>query len=454
MITPENSATNHLTADVDFTSDRYRELLQLAKSNWDVVGYENIPWGSRFILWRHDIDHSLNRSLTLARIEHELGFEATYFVNPHSEFYNLYELGQYQIVQQILALGHNLGLHFDAAFHEITSEADLDRLVAHEIRNLKDLFGVKPVAFSFHNPVAAHLACEAEQYGGVFNCYSQRFKKEVAYCSDSNGYWRFRRLHDVLTAATDSCLQVLTHPGWWQENPMPPRQRIFRSAYGRAAATVRNYDSGLQEHGRLNHMGAADSLRFLEATQPQLFELCDYLWNQEHFQTLFVELWRLHESQISRLCKAYLRKMWKIPAAEVNAFFSEEGLAIDGWRLFNAIFENQWISAAGVAEVEYKSWVNIRNQLIHGRSSVGKSELETSCAYLCRLMENIASWGSKQTLAYDGLAHLDSVSLPTDKTMDGRLGEKLDEFSDQVNNFPNKNWRMFKSTLMSRIRET
>lgn len=235
---------------------------------------------------------------------------------------------------------------------------------------------------------------------------------------------------------------------------MPPRQRIFRCAYGRAAATMRNYDTGLQEHGRLNHKGGSSSLYFLEPSQPKLYELYDYLWNQEHFQILFIELWRLHESQISRLCQVYVRKVWSIPAANVDAFFSEEGFAIDGWRLFNATFENQWFSAAGVAKVEYKSWVKICNQLIHGRTSFGKSELETGCVYLCRLIENIASWGSRQTMAYDGLAGLGSVSLPTDKMVDGGLGDKLNKFSDQLNYFPHKNWEILKLNLMSRIRET
>ena len=159
---------------------------------------------------------------------------ATYFVNPHCEFYNPFELGQAQHLKHILRLGHSIGLHFDATFHEIQDEAQLHCKVEQEGRWLEEAFGVRPVAFSFHNPVAAHLQCDADSYGGLINCYSHRFKSEINYCSDSNGYWRFRRLHDVLSEASDPCLQVLTHPGWWQVNPMPPRQRIFRSAYGRA----------------------------------------------------------------------------------------------------------------------------------------------------------------------------------------------------------------------------
>ena len=148
-------------------------------------------------------------------------------------------------------MGHEIGLHFDSDFYEIYDESSLSLKIAAEAEILERLYGVKPAVFSFHNPVAEQLSCEDEVYGGLINCYSRRFKNDVTYCSDSNGYWRFRRLRDVLVEAKAPCLQVLTHPGWWQDLPMPPRQRIFRSVYGRAAATMRDNDTALDSYGRL-----------------------------------------------------------------------------------------------------------------------------------------------------------------------------------------------------------
>ena len=412
MISPENIAPNYSTSDADFTVEHYRELLKLVKVNWEVARYNEIPWGARFILWRHDIDYSLNRSLALAKIEWEHEVKATYFVNLHSEFYNLADLSQFRIVQKILSLGHDLGLHFDAAFYDISNDFELDRLVAREARYLEELFEVKPVAFSFHNPMSAHLSYEADEYGGLINCYSQRFKKEVAYCSDSNGYWRFRRLYDVLASATDACLQVLTHPGWWQDKPMPPRQRIFRSAYGRAVATMRLYDSGLYEHGRLNHAGEVFSLRFLMEVQPKLYELCDYLWNHRYFQSLFIELWRLHEAQIYNLCKAYFQSGWSIPEHEINRFFDKHGATIVKGELFNAVFDKQWSSVASVDESEYLMWVKVRDQVYRESVFASDADLEAGCVYLCQLIEKVAAWGQEQVMAYDGLTLVTNV-IPT-----------------------------------------
>jgi hypothetical protein len=81
MISINHQPTNTFTHDDDFTVENYRGLLRLALMGWPVADYTNIPWGERFILWRHDLDYSINRSLALARVERQEGLKATYFVN-------------------------------------------------------------------------------------------------------------------------------------------------------------------------------------------------------------------------------------------------------------------------------------------------------------------------------------------------------------------------------------
>src|SRR5262245_53947913 len=64
--------------------------------------------------------------------------------------------------------------------------------------------------------------------------------------------WLYRRLEDVLVSASERPLQVLTHPGMWQDSPMPPRQRVERCIQGRAKATAEFYDNLLRVAGRPN----------------------------------------------------------------------------------------------------------------------------------------------------------------------------------------------------------
>lgn len=444
MISIKNKVLNEKTDDQNFTIEHYRELLRLAINQYEFASYNAIPWGNRFILWRHDMDYSLNRGLALARIEQEEGIKATYFINPHSEFYNISEAGQHKIILDILALGHDIGLHFDAAFYCVNNEEDLNRLVAEEAAHLYWLFGVKPVAFSFHNPVAENLACEADEYGGLINCYSKRFKTEVPYCSDSNGYWRFKRLYDVLSEAKEHCLQVLTHPGWWQENAMPPRQRIFRAIFGRASATMQFYDDSILQHGRINQTGASLALQVLKSSHREQFEACDYLWNRGHYQTLFIELWRLHEAQIKRLCKAHLRINWQVPEQEVNDFFGNELIHISGWMLFDELFDRQWINVLDIDMVEYKRWIKIRGQINHGIILTVEFNLEAGCVYLCQVIEKLSEWGGSQFIGYDGLENMKSIDLSINKSEKSYDDENLS--SAYRNNTINiqKHWEKIK----------
>src|SRR5688572_2690758 len=243
---------SHLTDASDFTEAEYTKLLRLAKAGYRFITYLDPRPASGFILWRHDCDYSLNRALRCAELEHEESVQSTYFVNPHCEFYNPIEKSQAAIVSGILGLGHDIGLHFDAAYYDIHSEHQLDDVVAREAGWFEDWFGKRPAALSFHNPTEFLLSCERDSYGGLVNCYSRTLKQTVPYISDSNGVWRFRRLREVLEAAAEPCLQVLTHPGWWQEQPMAPRQRVFRSCYGRAEAALSLYDAFIELHGRPN----------------------------------------------------------------------------------------------------------------------------------------------------------------------------------------------------------
>jgi len=373
---------------------------------------------------------------------------ATYFLNLHSEFYNLFEKTQVSIVEEIIALGHDVGLHFDATFKTIHSEDELGRQITVEGDVLEQLFGIRPQVFSFHNPVAAHLACEADSYGGMVNCYSRRFKTEVAYCSDSNGYWRFRRLYDVLQKAEDECLQVLIHPDWWQDEPMPARQRIFRCVYGRASASMRLYDHSLANAGRENLAGEAANLRFLRQISPAMFSMGDYLWQTGTFETLFVELWRCHEGQVTRLCKATLFKDWRVPAREINVFFDGLGSEVNARRLYAVTFGKNWPDATGVDQGAYEEWFRLWRELICGRSVVAKDELERGCVYLCGAIHSLAVWGLAQPIAYDGLAGLETIGIPTCRLADGTRTDRFDEPAPEMQGFEPERWETFKSQIV------
>jgi hypothetical protein len=236
---------------VQFTVSTYCELLGLAKKTYRFASYLD-GLQDRHVLWRHDVDFSVHRALRLAEIEHDFGVRATYFFMLRSEFYNLLEEPVLTRARRIVGLGHYLGLHFvpdtDASSGELEAQA------ARERDLLSYLLATNISALSVHNPMSLSSAAEltADQIAGMVNAYGKNLAASYTYCSDSNGYWRHRRLVDILTTDAPDRLHVLTHPAWWTETPMPPRQRVEQAVMGRATAVLRNYDEMLKMHGRRN----------------------------------------------------------------------------------------------------------------------------------------------------------------------------------------------------------
>lgn len=236
----------------DFTEKSYRELVRLAAAKYEFARFHELPEGPH-VLWRHDLDFSVHRAARLAEIEAAEGVRATYFVALHSFFYNALENEVADRIRMIVELGHDLALHYHSDFYPRAGRDQLEEVVRREARFLSETFEVPVRAFSFHNPdVDGDLALDEETLGGLVNVYARSFRDGYDYVSDSNGYWRFRRLRDVLEDAAAPRVHVLTHPGWWQRDPMLPRERIVRCIEGRAAANMALYDGMLDDFGREN----------------------------------------------------------------------------------------------------------------------------------------------------------------------------------------------------------
>lgn len=238
----------------DFTEKNFRRLVQLAKTKYPFTTYDQVnpSEGNRFILWRHDIDFSVHRAHALAKIEQEEGITATYFAWLGSEFYNVFEKEIKEKLKDILRMGHTMGLHFNTPAYHIKSEEDLIKALSFEKEILEKILDIKINVFSFHHPNPEILKNNKFKYADMINTYAEYFQAEVGYCSDSNGYWRHRRLQEVLEKAGDQQLQVLTHPVWWPRTVMPPKERVWHCIDSRAERNKEIYQTGLKLLGREN----------------------------------------------------------------------------------------------------------------------------------------------------------------------------------------------------------
>jgi hypothetical protein len=253
MTAPEARATPE---DGSFTLASYRSLLERTIALYDPVGFDAL--GDKELsrkavcLIRHDIDISPSRALRMAHLEAELGVRGTYTVLMTGRFYNPLERDVRDLLLEISALGHNIGLHFDAAWHGVEDEESLSAAVSWEAETLgKVLKGVPIRMFSFHDPSDRALAFLAPQYAGLWNAYAGVQRENFSYLSDSNGYWRFRSWTEALDERPER-LHVLTHPEWWIEHYLPPAERISTAIGERATTMWQNYCAGLRATQRDN----------------------------------------------------------------------------------------------------------------------------------------------------------------------------------------------------------
>jgi hypothetical protein len=235
----------------DFTRANYRRLTEMAMARYRLVPVFEWDQAGTVAVWRHDVDLSPQAALSMGRVEAILGVRSTYYFNLRSDFYHVLEAAVASIVKELAQLGHEIGLHLDARTYDVPDADALAHVLHREANVFSSMLGIDVRSFSFHNPDASTQAYTASTYGGLVNAYGGDLMSTHPYCSDSNGYWRFTPLEAFLSLGHPA-VYVLTHPGWWQNEPMAPRNRVVRCVEGRAAATLRLYDETLERSGRRN----------------------------------------------------------------------------------------------------------------------------------------------------------------------------------------------------------
>ena len=176
------------------------------------------------------------------------GVQSTYFLWLHSDFYSVLERSTLDSVKEIVRLGHWIGLHFDADFYGGVDEehAFASRLTAE--RELLGELAETPIdAVSFHNPtVGEMLRFDSETIAGMANAYSARIGRGVRICLGFQRILASRSTELLIDPGVTPRLHVLTHPEWWQDEPMSPRDRVVRCLDGRRVAALVAYDDLLE----------------------------------------------------------------------------------------------------------------------------------------------------------------------------------------------------------------
>jgi len=194
----------------DFSLDHYKEIINNALSaGYTFSGFQE-PAKDMQIYLRHDVDVSLDMALRLAQVDADLGVRSTFFVLPNAPTYNILEDDAIDKIDQMIALGHWVGLHIDLP----KTQKDIVRTTYLMYGLYKMILPIVPVV-SYHRPSKLDNRIFGMQLRGLVNTYEDRFMKDCKYISDSRGQWQEGCPCRVLADGVYPRVQLLTHPLWW-----------------------------------------------------------------------------------------------------------------------------------------------------------------------------------------------------------------------------------------------
>jgi hypothetical protein len=207
----------------DFTPAAYTDLIQQFKdAGYSFIKFTDTPSSAPYVYWRHDVDISLDAAYQIAALEHEMNIHATYFVLLRSPLYNLFSARAGEILNQVIAWGHDIALHIDLSLYG----ADVSGAVMQEIALLQQFYPqANTQIVSFHRPGVMGKSIYEVQLP-IRHTYEAPFFKAIQYISDSKGRWHYGHPLESAAFQAKQPMQVLTHPIWWVHPGANPIEKL------------------------------------------------------------------------------------------------------------------------------------------------------------------------------------------------------------------------------------
>lgn len=230
---------------MDFTLDIYTELLQAFRQEGycfltfaDYCKKETLLPVEKCVILRHDVDAKPINSLKMARIETGMGIKSTYY------FRIVPKSNQPEIIKQIVALGHEIGYHYE----DLTiCKGDKTKAIAHFESCLNYFRTFYPVTtICMHGSPRSRFDNKTlwndfdyRQFGIVGEPYFDTDFNTFFYLTDTGRCWdgykfsvrdkvnncfaeKFHTTKEIISAAKHQTipqkLLITTHPQRWNNN--------------------------------------------------------------------------------------------------------------------------------------------------------------------------------------------------------------------------------------------
>lgn len=213
-----------------FTYNSYAQLLStIEEKGYIITDYHDYKDKERPCILRHDIDYSMEKAIELAEFETNLNVRSTWFVLVSGAFYNVFSSEVREQIAELIAMGHEIGLHFDETVYEKCNDFYQDYMIDKilmEKNLLESVTGVDVSVVSMHRP-SKRMLNENLKVPGMINSYSKEFFDNFKYVSDSRRRWR-EDVKKIVNSMSYEKLHILTHAFWYNEKELSLKETLFR----------------------------------------------------------------------------------------------------------------------------------------------------------------------------------------------------------------------------------
>jgi len=200
----------------EFSLSAYDRLLgQLLDAGYafaPVAELPHLPSGQRTVLLRHDVDLDPPSTLAMAECEAAHGVVSTYYL-PLTVHFNTLDRVNSAAIRELVALGHDIGLHYDVRTYPDEPEARRAHL-DWEIGILEGLVGAPVRTISMHQPTIGPQD-PFRSGSGFVHPHDPALQEGLLYVSDSARAWRDDALLRCFGEDAPQRLLLLVHPESW-----------------------------------------------------------------------------------------------------------------------------------------------------------------------------------------------------------------------------------------------
>jgi len=186
----------------------------------------------KILVNRIDVDVKIDRLKSIYKIFKRLDIKASIYIRLHSPHYNLLSIGNIKIIQDLISIGCEVGLHTE--LEDVGGYCNIDKseLLKREIELFKTIFGIKLYGtashgdMTFYNNLNFWAANRASDFNLLYEAYDKQLWDNCRYVSDSEWtQWKAYQDGKLLENdrrtpighMKDNCkvLHLLTHPESW-----------------------------------------------------------------------------------------------------------------------------------------------------------------------------------------------------------------------------------------------